>query len=70
MGIAAHPILSNLFNIKSILMKGEDEREVNYYWWGGYASTDFRVVPDEGLYQILLRQRLPTAPRLASTQEW
>ena len=35
------------------------------YSWGGYASTDFRLVPEEGLFQIVVRQRVPSAHGLA-----
>lgn len=44
---------------------GDNSRKVTRYSWGGYASTDFHVVPDENLYQIFLRQRVPSAHGLA-----
>jgi CubicO group peptidase (beta-lactamase class C family) len=48
------------------LGSGDDERTATQYSWGGYASTDFRLVPDAKLFQIVLRQRVPTSPELAN----
>lgn len=31
------------------------------YWWGGYASTDFWIDPQENLVAILCTQLIPTA---------
>lgn len=44
---------------------GEDSRNVTVYSWAGYASTDFHVIPEENLYQIFLRQRIPSSHSLA-----
>jgi len=41
------------------------QRQVRQYSWGGYASTDFRLVPDEQLFQIVARQRIPSSHGLA-----
>ena len=38
---------------------GEEKRNRDAYYWGGYASTRFHVVPDERLFQIFLRQTIP-----------
>ena len=46
---------------------GDAKRKVNQYSWGGYASTDFRLVPEEKLFQIVMRQRVPTSPELANS---
>lgn len=35
------------------------------YSWGGYASTDFHVVPSRNFYQIFIRQTIPTRSGLA-----
>ncbi|MFP6763989.1 MAG: serine hydrolase domain-containing protein [Planctomycetaceae bacterium] len=43
----------------------DQQRQVKQYSWGGYASTDFRLVPDEHLFQIVARQRVPSAHGLA-----
>jgi len=44
---------------------GESARKRSQYSWGGYASTDFRLVPEERLFQIVVRQRVPSSPELA-----
>ena len=48
------------------LGSGDEERMAKQYSWGGYASTDFRIVPDEGLFQIAVRQRVPSDHSLAA----
>lgn len=45
---------------------GGGERKATQYSWGGYASTDFRLVPEERLFQIVLRQHAPTSGGLAN----
>jgi CubicO group peptidase (beta-lactamase class C family) len=45
---------------------GENARKRNQYSWGGYASTDFRLVPQERLFQIFVRQRVPSSHDLAN----
>ena len=45
---------------------GDTLRTANEYSWGGYASTDFRLVPDENLCQIIMRQRIPRSHDLAN----
>lgn len=47
------------------LGSGDQKRKVTQYSWGGYASTDFRVVPEEKLFQIIMRQRIPSKHDLA-----
>ena len=47
------------------LGKGETERQAAEYSWGGYASTQFRLVPAERLFQIVMRQRIPMVTDLA-----
>lgn len=55
------------FAIKDIQVgSGESSRSVKQYSWGGYASTDFRIVPELGLYQIFVRQHVPSQHQLAS----
>ena len=55
------------FAIKEIeLGTGDAKRKAKEVSWGGYASTDFRIVPDEGLFQIFFRQRVPSQHGLAS----
>jgi len=48
------------------LGSGEDERKATQYSWGGYASTDFRIVPQEKLFQIIMRQQVPSSHDLAN----
>ena len=45
---------------------GDRQRQARQYSWGGYASTDFRLVPEEKLFQIVLQQRVPTFNGLAN----
>ena len=45
---------------------GENARKRPQYSWGGYASTDFRLVPEERLFQIFVRQRVPSSHELAN----
>jgi len=45
---------------------GERARKALQYSWGGYASTDFRIVPEERLVQVFLRQRVPSSHELAN----
>ena len=47
------------------LGNGAQKRDAKEYSWGGYASTDFRLVPDERLFQIVVRQRVPSDHGLA-----
>jgi CubicO group peptidase (beta-lactamase class C family) len=54
------------FAIKQVRIgTGDTARDVTEYSWGGYASTNFRIVPDEGLTQIFLRQHVPSRHGLA-----
>ncbi|WP_309710581.1 serine hydrolase domain-containing protein [Armatimonas sp.] len=34
--------------------------------WGGYANTDFNIVPREKLFHIFVQQRVPSAPGLGN----
>lgn len=55
------------FSIADVpLGKGPARREAAQYAWAGYASTDFRVIPEEDLAVILLRQRVPSSHDLAN----
>lgn len=54
------------FAIKKVKIgSGDEARDASQYSWGGYASTDFRIVPEEGLIQIFLRQHIPSRHGLA-----
>jgi CubicO group peptidase (beta-lactamase class C family) len=49
------------FAIGSVTLgSGDEAREATQTSWGGYASTDFRLVPAENLFQIFVRQRIPS----------
>ena len=43
----------------------ENQWTAEQYSWGGYASTDFRLIPEERLFQIVVRQRVPSDHSLA-----
>jgi CubicO group peptidase (beta-lactamase class C family) len=51
------------------LGSGDQQREALQYSWGGYASTDFRVIPSEKLYQIVMRQHVPSSHELRTGAE-
>lgn len=51
-----------------VLGSGAGQRQVTSYRWGGYASTQFAVVPEERLFQILALQQLPYTEELATQQ--
>jgi CubicO group peptidase (beta-lactamase class C family) len=38
---------------------GDGKRNAVAYHWGGYANTAFEVIPEEKLFQILMRQSIP-----------
>ncbi len=44
----------------------ENGRTATQYSWGGYASTEFRVIPELKLYQVFIRQHIPMQNELAS----
>ena len=44
---------------------GAKERTGKEYSWGGYASTDFRIVPEEDCFQIFMQQQVPSKHGLA-----
>ena len=50
---------------KTKLGSDEEHKTVTEYSWGGYASTDFRLIPEEGLFQIVVRQHVPSEHQLA-----
>lgn len=43
------------------LGSGNRQRKATQYSWGGYAGTDFRIVPQERLFQVFMRQRVPAS---------
>ncbi len=48
------------------LGSGDTARKVPSYYWGGYANTAFRLVPDANLYQVFMRQSVPSTHRIAN----
>ena len=44
---------------------GTERRRAEQYSWAGYASTDFRIVPSEKLFQIMFRQQVPSSHAIA-----
>ena len=57
LGFAIHPVQ---------LGTGESRRSAEQYSWGGYASTDFRVIPAEKVVQVFIRQHVPSSHQLAN----
>jgi CubicO group peptidase (beta-lactamase class C family) len=54
------------FAINHIQVGSQDNgRTVTQYSWGGYASTEFRVIPELKLFQIFIRQHVPMKNELA-----
>jgi len=39
---------------------GDTKRSASAYRWGGYANTAFEVVPEADLFQIFMRQSIPS----------
>lgn len=57
------------FGIAEIeLGSGAGQRHAIQYSWGGYASTEFRIVPAERLIQIFACQQIPYTQDLAEKQ--
>jgi CubicO group peptidase (beta-lactamase class C family) len=57
------------FGIEGIqLGSGVARRNATQYSWGGYASTEFRIVPSEGVIQIFVRQQIPYSQDQAKKQ--
>lgn len=48
------------------LGSGDQQRKATSYYWGGYANTAFRLVPDANLFQIFMRQTVPSTHRVAN----
>jgi CubicO group peptidase (beta-lactamase class C family) len=48
--------------------RGKGQRKAKQPFWAGYASTDFRLVPEENLFQIFIRQTVPSQHGLAKEQ--
>lgn len=57
------------FAIEDVTLgSGAGQRKATCYRWGGYASTQFAVVPEERLFQIFVLQQLPYTEELAKRQ--
>jgi CubicO group peptidase (beta-lactamase class C family) len=44
---------------------GDSKRSVSVYRWGGYANTAFEVVPEANMFQIFMRQSIPSTHDIA-----
>jgi CubicO group peptidase (beta-lactamase class C family) len=44
---------------------GDSQRSVSVYRWGGYANTAFEVVPEANMFQIFMRQTIPSTHDVA-----
>jgi CubicO group peptidase (beta-lactamase class C family) len=47
---------------------GESRRKALRYRWGGYAGTEFEVVPEERFFQIFALQQVPYSDDLAKQE--
>jgi CubicO group peptidase (beta-lactamase class C family) len=57
------------FAIEDVTLgSGAPQRQATSYRWGGYASTQFVLVPNERLFQIFALQHLPYTEELAKRQ--
>ncbi|MCY2936322.1 MAG: serine hydrolase [Planctomycetota bacterium] len=58
---AAGPMQFGLgFAINDVKL-GSEQKVDKQFSWAGYATTDFRVLPGQKMFQIYLRQHLPSA---------
>jgi len=44
---------------------GNTKRSATAYRWGGYANTAFEIVPEANLFQVFMRQSIPTDHEIA-----
>ena len=52
------------FAVEKAELKGAD-KPLGQYGWGGYANTEFRVIPDAGVSMIFMRQTVPSTHRMS-----
>jgi CubicO group peptidase (beta-lactamase class C family) len=45
---------------------GDAKRSASVYHWGGYANTAFEIVPEVNLFQIFMRQSIPSNHEVAN----
>ncbi|MBA63305.1 MAG: hypothetical protein CMJ76_13185 [Planctomycetaceae bacterium] len=41
------------------------KKPLGQYGWGGYANTEFRVIPDAGVSMVFMRQTVPSTHRMS-----
>ncbi|MBK95156.1 MAG: hypothetical protein CMJ79_05495 [Planctomycetaceae bacterium] len=41
------------------------DRSLGSYGWGGYANTEFRVIPDAGISMVFMRQTVPSTHHMS-----
>ena len=44
---------------------GNAKHSATAYRWGGYANTAFEIVPEANLFQVFMRQSIPTDHEIA-----
>jgi len=48
------------------LGNGDQQRKATSYYWGGYANTAFRIVPEANIFQVFMRQSVPSTHSFAN----
>ena len=51
------------FAIRDVEIRGG--KKVKAYYWGGYANTGFEIVPATGVYQVFMRQLVPSTHKVS-----
>ena len=52
------------FAVEKAELQGAD-KPLGQYGWGGYANTEFRVIPDAGVSMVFMRQTVPSTHRMS-----
>ena len=52
------------FAVETAEISGAD-KPLGQYGWGGYANTEFRVIPDAGVSMVFMRQTVPSTHRMS-----
>ncbi|MEC9095213.1 MAG: serine hydrolase domain-containing protein [Planctomycetota bacterium] len=52
------------FAIETAKISGAQE-PLGQYGWGGYANTEFRVIPEAGVSMVFMRQTVPSTHRMS-----
>jgi CubicO group peptidase (beta-lactamase class C family) len=52
------------FAVETAEISGAD-KPLGQYGWGGYANTEFRVIPDAGVSMVFMRQTVTSTHRMS-----